>query len=428
MQSDPKPILTGLDRVQVEPDTLRDISGRIGYLCHSASVDRNLNHGADILFQLFGKQLTALFAPQHGLYTDAQDNMIESPHFEHPVYRIPVFSLYSETREPTSEMLSLIDTLIIDLQDSGVRVYTYIWTMVLTLKACAKASKKIVILDRPNPLNGETIEGNLLDIEFSSFIGLHPLPMRHGLTLGEVARFAVKYWNIPADVTIIDVKGFNRSDNGVISCGVVTPNKLPWVLPSPNLSTPETLKLYTGTVLFEGTQISEGRGTVRPFELFGHPKLKADAWKDHLQQTLSDAGYDSIRLRPHTFVPTFEKWSGVTCFGYQIHIIREFELPVTSSRLTNYINVGDTLIQNRGIWTAVQLILRELYHLMGADFEWRQPPFEYVQDRMPIDILNGTDQIRKWIEDRGSLNELDTIAFKNLPEYLNNRSTIIHKS
>ena len=409
MIHDENMLFSGLDRIQHEPDLLELISGRIGYLCHNASVDRNLNHGTDIMHGLFGSCLTTFFAPQHGLYTDAQDNMIESPHFVHPIYQIPVFSLYSETREPTPYMLSDIDTLVIDLQDSGVRVYTYIWTMILALKSCANASKKVVILDRPNPLDGITVEGNILESDFKSFIGLHPIPMRHGMTMGEIAEFGCKYWNVDVDLRVISVDNWHRTQQNVFTCGEVTFDKLPWILPSPNLSTPDTLRVYPGSVLFEGTNLSEGRGTVRPFELFGHPKINANAWRDHLEQVLGDAGFgDAVRLRPNTFVPTFEKWAGTTCHGYQIHLTEK--------------------LKDRGIWTAVQLIMRELYHLMGNDFEWRQPPFEYVHDQLPIDILNGTDKIRKWIEDRGSLNELDIIASQNMPDYLEKRSIIIQKS
>ena len=402
-------LFTGLDRIQNDPGLTDEISGRVGYLCHNASVDRNLNHGSDIMHDLFGSRLTAFFAPQHGLYTDAQDNMIESPHFVHPIYQIPVFSLYSETREPTLDMLSNIDTLVIDLQDSGVRVYTYIWTMILALKSCANAGKKVVILDRPNPLDGISVEGNILESGFKSFIGLHPIPMRHGMTMGEIAEFGCKFWDIDVDLHVISVDNWDRSQQNVFTCGEVTFDKLPWVLPSPNLSTPDTLRVYPGSVLFEGTNLSEGRGTVRPFELFGHPKLNAFAWREQLEIVLNDTGFgDAVRLRPHTFVPTFEKWAGTTCHGYQIHL---------SGKL-----------KDRGIWTAVQLIMRELYYLMGSDFEWRQPPFEYVHDQLPIDILNGTDKIRKWIEDRGSLKELDTIASQNMPDYLEKRSIIIQKS
>lgn len=312
-------------------------------------------------------------------------------------------------------MLDYIDTLVVDLQDCGARVYTYIWTMVLAMKACAEAGKRVVILDRPNPMDGVTIEGNLSESGFESFIGLHPLPMRHGMTIGEVALYARKYWDIDPDLHIVPVVGWDRRTNPFQD------DRLPWVLPSPNLATRDTLHAYPGTVLFEGTEFSEGRGTVRPFELFGHPMLKANQWQDQLNQVLIDAGCPHIRLRPHIFVPTFEKWSGATVHGYQIHFTPTRQHPKeasgTSSRQEKF--------ESRGIWFATQLIMRELKHLMGDAFQWRQPPFEYIYDLLPIDILNGTDKIRKWIDSSGTINELDRITSSKLDGFLENRASII---
>lgn len=412
---DETPLLTGLDRIQSDPVYQSFLKGRIGYLCHSASIDNKLRHGADIIYGISGPKLTALFAPQHGIHTDAQDNMIESPHFTHPTYRIPVFSLYSETRIPTPAMLDYIDTLVVDLQDCGARVYTYIWTMVLAMKACAVAGKRVVILDRPNPMDGVTIEGNLSEPGYKSFIGLHPLPMRHGMTIGEIALFARKYWDIDSDLHIVPVHGWNRRTNPFQD------DRLPWVLPSPNLATLDTLHAYPGTVLFEGTEFSEGRGTVRPFELFGHPLLKANQWQEHLNDVLFNAGCRHIRLRPHVFVPTFEKWSGSTVYGYQVHISN------TSPQSKGIFDtsVHHDRIESRGIWFATQLIMRELKILMGGTFQWRQPPFEYIYDRLPIDILNGTDKIRKWIESNGTICELDRITTSKMQGFLEKRASII---
>ncbi len=408
-------ISSGLDRIQSNTEFQKYLTGRIGYLCHSASIDKKLNHGVEIIHHICGDKLTALFAPQHGIYTDAQDNMIESPHFIHPKYQIPVFSLYSETRVPTPQMLENIDTLVIDLQDSGVRVYTYIWTMVLAMKACAEAGKRVVILDRPNPLDGITIEGNGSEPGFESFIGLHPLPMRHGMTIGEIALFAQKYWDIDLDLKLVPVHGWMRSTNPFEN------NQLPWVLPSPNLATLSTLRVYPGTVLFEGTNFSEGRGTARPFELFGHPDLKANQWLEQLNQTLINAGCRHIKLRPHLFVPTFEKWSGTTVHGYQVHFLNT---PNTSLDQRNNPHKTEWL-ELRGIWYATQIIMRELNTLMGEAFRWRQPPFEYIYDLLPIDILNGTDKIRKWIESNGTNDELDRITANQIAEFLNKRKSVI---
>jgi uncharacterized protein YbbC (DUF1343 family) len=395
---------TGLHRICTEAHLHSLLRKRVGYLCHSASVDQTLRHGADLMYDLLGERLTALFAPQHGLHTDAQDNMIESAHFIHPKYNIPVFSLYSETREPTPEMLEHIDTLVIDLQDSGARVYTYIWTMILAMKACASAGIPVIILDRPNPLDGITLEGNTSTPEFASFIGLHPLPMRHGMTMGELAWYAVSFWNIPAEVYIIEVTDWDRTRD-------FSATELPWVLPSPNLASLNTLSVYPGMVLIEGTSLSEGRGTVRPFELFGHPALRHISWQSQLQRALDDAGCSNFRLRPHTFVPTFEKWSGTACHGYQLHVFPGNKpAPTVPETLAVSSPHDATKTCENGAWTAAQILLRELFKLMGADFAWRNPPFEYIYDRLPIDILNGTDQIRLWIESDGNMADLREIA------------------
>ena len=371
------------------------ISGRVGYLCHSASVDARAVHGVTGLKAWFGSRLTAIFAPQHGFATDAQDNMIESPHFFHPYFQVPVYSLYSETRIPTPEMLAEIDTLIIDLQDNGTRVYTYIWTMVLAMEACGKAGVKVVVLDRPNPLGGHLIEGNISDLHFRSIIGYMPLPMRYGMTIGEVARFALQHWNIAVSLTIIPMTGWDRQWT-FVQCG------LPWVLPSPNFPTPDTARVYPGTVLFEGTNLSEGRGTTRPFELIGHPALPAYAFADYFnQQRANDMG---AVLRPATFQPTFEKHAGLTCNGFQVHVLD----PGTFRP-----------------WTFGQHLLQAIYHFMGKDFAWREPPFEYIHDRLPIDLLNGSDLPRQWVENQGSTGELLEIEQGGYEDFLAQREEVL---
>lgn len=396
--------LSGLDRLRLDSQISRLADGCIGYLCHNASVDRQFNHGINVVHQTYGPRLKALFGPQHGLYTDAQDNMIESPHFEHPELGIPVFSLYSEVRQPTPEMLDHIDTLIIDLQDVGTRVYTYIWTTVLAMKACANAGKKVIVLDRLNPLNGVTIEGNMSEDSFRSFVGLHPLPMRHGLTIAEVAHFARQFWGVDADLECVPCQGWSREQDILMA-------KVPWVMPSPNLASPDTLAVYPGFVLMEGTNLSEGRGTVRPFELFGHPRIHHNEWLETLQHVLDVNGLSHFRLRPHVYEPVFEKHEGKSCRGYQVHTV--------SDRF-------DTVAQlPTGAWQAAQFILRELYRLMGPDFEWRPPPFEYENHNMPIDILNGSDALRKWIEAGGSADDLHAIENRGRDEYLRMREEIL---
>lgn len=390
-------IKTGLAVLLQEENLQQQIRGNIGYLCHSASVDAQARHGVYGLKALFGPRLKALFAPQHGFATDAQDNMIESPHFFHPYFQIPVYSLYSETRVPTPEMLKGIDTLIVDLQDNGCRVYTYIWTLVLALEACARAEVEVVVLDRPNPLGGLRIEGNISDLRFRSFIGWNALPMRHGMTIGEVARYAVAHWDIPARLRVVPMRGWAR-DMPFLQTG------LPWVLPSPNFPTLDTAQVYPGTVLFEGTSLSEGRGTTRPFELIGQPGLPAYEFADFFHRkildTLPEAG---AVLRPATFVPTFDKYAGAPCPGFQVH-------------------VTDTAFRP---WTFGQVLLQALYRFMGKDFAWRQPPFEYVYDRLPIDLLNGSDLPRLWVEQQGTISELREMEQQDYTRFLAQRQSVL---
>ena len=393
----PLPTQTGLARLASEGQWRRQLAGRIGYLCHSASVNEQLEHGAAILKRLFGERLRALFAPQHGLATDAQDNMIESPHFFHRHFQLPVHSLYAETRSPTPEMLAGIDHLLIDLQDNGVRVYTYIWTMVLAIEACGKAGIPVTILDRPNPLSGQRIEGNMSELEYRSLIGWLPLPMRHGMTAGEIARFALKYWNIDCELQVLPMLGWQRSMS-------FEATGLPWVLPSPNFPSLDTAGVYPGTVLFEGTNLSEGRGTVRPFELIGHPQLDPYRFVELCHSSMEKAGLRGCRLRPATFVPTFDKYEEQACNGFQVHITdRKTFRP----------------------WLTGQLLLRELYRELGRHFTWREPPFEYVYDLLPIDLLNGSEQPRLWVEGQGGMEELLGLEAKGREAFLEKRKEVL---
>ena len=390
-------IQTGLARLAAEQEWFDKITGRVGYLCHSASVNERLEHGATVLKRLFGKRLRALFAPQHGLATDAQDNMIESPHFFHNHFQLPVYSLYSETRVPTAEMLAETDHLVIDLQDNGARVYTYIWTMVLSLEACGKAGVPVTVLDRPNPMGGERVEGNISESGFRSIIGWLPLPMRHGMTAGEIAQFAVQHWGIDCELQVIPMQGWQRNmrfeDTG-----------LPWVLPSPNFPSLDTSGVYPGTVLFEGSSLSEGRGTTRPFELIGHPQLDAYRFIEQCHDSMEKVGIKGCRLRPATFVPTFDKHAGQACNGFQLHITDPAAfLP----------------------WITGQWLLRELFREMGKQFSWRQPPFEYVYDKLPIDLLNGSDKPRLWIEKQGAMEELQALEDAHREEFMEQRRQVL---
>ncbi len=342
------------------------LQGSVGYLCHTASVNRQLDHGIEILQELLGPRLKKLFGPQHGLITDVQDNMIESQDFIHPYYQLPVHSLYSHTRIPTDEMLEGIDTMVIDLQDVGCRVYTYIYTMTLMMQVCGKKGIRVIVLDRPNPLNGETVEGNVLEEGFRSFVGLHPLPMRHALTIGEVAQKAKAEWGMSCELTVVPMDGWERwmdfADTG-----------LPWVLPSPNLPTLDSCYCFPATVLFEGTNLSEGRGSTRSLEILGHPQLQPHKFIKRLQPLIQKEKLQGFVLRPLYFQPTFQKHAGVTCGGFQIHLTDK---------------------KTFRPWSLGQFLMRELYHELGEHFQWKQPPYEYEYERMPIDLINGSDFFR----------------------------------
>ncbi|MBY0517281.1 MAG: DUF1343 domain-containing protein [Bacteriovoracaceae bacterium] len=392
-------VVTGLERLLTDPQIQKKYPGKIGYLCHAASITKDIEHGLIALKKVFGDRLIKVFGPQHGFVTDVQDNMVESKHTIHPYFNLKVYSLYSETRIPTQEMLEGLDHVFVDLQDVGTRIYTYIYTMTYMMEACQKAGVQVVILDRPNPIDGVTMEGNVLDMKFDSFVGRHPIPVRHALTMGEVALMNQKYWNAPdCNLSIIEMQGWKREmsyeDTG-----------LPWVLPSPNLATVEAAYTFVGTVLYEGTNISEGRGTTRSLEIVGHPKIEAFSFHDKLKTVFKKEELNGFVLRPLVFLPTFQKHQGLPCGGYQIHVTdrKTFEP-----------------------WRLCQTLCREFYHHLGSEFKWKQPPYEYEYDRMPIDLINGTDQLRLWVEKNGSRDEYNKImASGPLHEYQAQRNEIL---
>ncbi len=355
----------GLEKFLVDPPAW--IAGdRLGLLCNPASVDRRFRHARLLIEKRFPGRLAALYSPQHGFFAEKQDNMIESDHMTDPMLNIPVFSLYGETRMPTDGMFDPIDTLIVDLQDVGTRVYTFIYTMSYCMEAARRLGRRVVVLDRPNPVGGALIEGNVLAAGFASFVGRYPIPMRHGLTLGELALLFNGRFGIGCDLTVVAMEGWRRSmtypDTG-----------LPWVAPSPNLPTPASAMVYPGQVIWEGTHVSEGRGTTQPFELFGAPYFDTD----RIFRALGDAHPPGAVLRPCRFEPTAHKWSGRVCSGFQIH-------------------VTDAL-QYRPYGTALRL-LRAVMACHADMFEWKRPPYEYEHERMPIDLISGDGKIRSRIE------------------------------
>jgi uncharacterized protein YbbC (DUF1343 family) len=332
--------------------------------------------------------LTALFGPQHGFRSDLQENMIESPHARDAKRRLPVYSLYSETREPTREMLADVDVLVIDLQDVGTRIYTYIYTMANCLRAARAHGVRVVVCDRPNPINGVEIEGALLDSAYVSFVGQFPIPMRHGLTIGEAARLFNDHFGINAAVDVVPMDGWRREmwfDD----------TALPWVLPSPNIPTLETAVVYPGAVLFEGTVLSEGRGTTRPFELIGAPWIDGERFAD----AMNSRRLPGAMFRAVFFEPTFHKHAKVLCGGCQVH--------VTDRRVFQPLRA------------AVEM-LDEFHREAPSRTLWRDPPYEYERVKPPIDILYGSDRLRRGLDEGKSVASIvgdwprDEEAFRTL--------------
>jgi uncharacterized protein YbbC (DUF1343 family) len=348
---------------------------RIGLLVNQASVDSRLRHTADLLVGAFPRSIRALFGPQHGIRGEKQDNMVESSDFIHPRFGIPAFSLYGASRSPVPDMLDLIDILIIDLQDVGTRVYTFISTMAYCLEAAARRGKKIVVLDRPNPIGGEQVEGNLLQQDCRSFVGVHPLPMRHGLTIGELALLFNDHHGIHGELEVIAMEGWRRSM-------LFRETGLMWVSPSPNMPSPETALVYTGQVLLEGTNLSEGRGTTRPFELFGAPFIDPVLIKEKTGQRR----IPGIMLREAYFQPTFNKWQGQLCGGLQMHI--------SAPRLFKP-------------YTTTLALLQDVMALYPEQFAWSDPPYEYENERPPIDLIAGDRAVREAVAQQKPIDALE---------------------
>ncbi|HEX5052033.1 MAG TPA: DUF1343 domain-containing protein [Planctomycetota bacterium] len=362
---------------QSPPDLLRCSRG-FGLLSNQASVDASFRHAADALHTRFPGKLKALFGPQHGLWSGEQDDMVETPHGMHERLAVPVHSLYSETRKPTQQMLEGLDLLVVDLQDVGTRVYTYVWTLTLCLEACAQKGIPVLVLDRPNPLGGEVAEGPLLDPDHRSFVGRAAIPMRHGLTLGELASFCKADLGVAGEVQTVPMQGWRRSmlwpDTGRA-----------WVPPSPNLPRWEGALVYPGQVLLEGTNLSEGRGTTTPFEQFGAPFL--DPWQ--VQAVLAAKGCKGVALRPVRFEPTFHKWQAETCGGLFLHVTDAIAFEPYRTTLA---------------------LLRAVHELWPQQFAWRPPPYEYEAEKMPIDILTGGPTVRTFIDRNRPWAELDALA------------------
>ena len=353
----------GIDRLLASGD----LAGRrVGLVCNPASIDAAYRHTAQRLRRAPDVTLAALFGPQHGFRSDVQDNMVETPHARHPAWDIPIHSLYSDLREPTAAMFDGLDVLVIDLQDVGTRVYTYIYTMANCLRAAGRLGLPVVVCDRPNPIGGTQVEGPLLAPGHESFVGQFPIPLRHGLTIGELARLFNEHFGVGADLQVARLDGWERP-------AYHDATGLPWVMPSPNLPTLDSAVVYPGAVLFEGTNLSEGRGTTRPFELLGAPWIDGEA----LAGRITEAALPGVVARAAHFEPTFQKHAGRPCGGCQLHVTdREAFRPVL---------------------TAVA-VLQAMRRADPARFAWREPPYEYEQTKQPIDILAGSAALRRQLD------------------------------
>jgi uncharacterized protein YbbC (DUF1343 family) len=354
----------------------RSLNGaRVGLLAHPASVNKRLEHIIQHFLNFKSVELKSIFGPQHGIYGETQDNMVEWRGFRDKSTGLKVYSLYGKVRMPEKRMLEDIDVMVIDLQDVGARYYTYIWTMALCMQRCEEMGRSVVVLDRPNPLNGQMIEGPVLEDEYSSFIGLKPLPIRHGMTIGEIAMYLKGEFYPSLDIHVLPLQGWSR-EMWFDMTG------LPWVIPSPNMPSLDTATVYPGMCLLEGTNLSEGRGTTKPFEIFGAPFIEPE----RIVKRLDDYGLKGIIFRPLYFKPTFQKYAGRMCGGAQIHIIDRDKF--------------------RPFKTAVA-ILKTVHELYPDKFRWRRPPYEYETKKMPIDILAGTDRLKKEIENNVSLEGME---------------------
>ena len=351
--------------VQLPVDHLAELwpaqfrSARIAALVHPASVSSKLEHTSKILERHNGDlfRIAAFFGPQHGFLGQTQDNMIEWQSYEHPRLGVPVYSLYGEHREPTEAMLKDLDLVLVDLQDIGARYYTFVWTLYLTIRACEKHDIHVLALDRPNPINGVSIEGPVLDSNYKSLVGMHPIPIRHGRTIGELAQKFHDEAFPNGRLSILPMKNWERAM-------WFDQTGLPWVMPSPNMPTLDTATVYPGMCLLEGTNISEGRGTTRPFEIVGAPFVDAEEFC----RELNALQLPGIFFRENYFEPTFQKFAGQLCGGAQLHVTNRESF--------------------RPFETGVQII-RCLRRMYGDSFQWRKPPYEYETEKSPIEILLG---------------------------------------
>jgi uncharacterized protein YbbC (DUF1343 family) len=366
-------VKTGLEKIAAAmPQAFR--RKNVGVLCHAPSITHNFVHITEVLHESDRCRLAAIFGPQHGLYGQTQDNMIEWEGERHPVYDIPVYSLYGKHRKPTTAMLDGLDIFVVDLQDAGARLYTYIWTVKLCMEACAQAGIPVWILDRPNPVARMRCDGPVLKEEFFTFVGGASIPLCHRMTIGEMALWIKEKYHHACDLTVVPMDNWRRSY-------LYDETLLPWVLPSPNLPTLSCALTYPGTVLIEALNLSEGRGTTTPFELFGAPWMDADK----LVSNLRSRRLKGCNFRQHNYIPTFHKYAGQLCRGIQIHVTDPSEYKPVATAL----NIFDAIIEISP----------------PGSLTFNKPPYEYEEILMPFDILSGDDIMRRVLEQRLPLNE-----------------------
>lgn len=387
-------VVVGLERIL--DDALHLVRGRrVGLVVNPTSVTPDLIHAIDLFHEHPDVELTSIFGPEHGARGEAQDMIGVDEEIDSRT-RLPMFSLYGSTKEslaPTKEMMEDVDVFVVDIQDIGSRYYTYIYTMSYCMEAAAKHGRQVIVLDRPNPLSGDIVEGNVLRQPNRSFVGRYPIPVRHGMTAGELARLFNDEFKIGCDLRVVEMRGWNREmwfDD----------TELPWVIPSPNMPTLETATVYPGMCLIEGTNASEGRGTTRPFEIIGAPWIDPYA----LVESLRSEDLPGVNFRPHFFQPTFQKHARKRCAGIQLHV---YDRDAYCSYRT-----GIAIIKN----------LRALF---PSDFDWRQEPYEFENDRLAIDLLLGNDNIRKLIEADESVSAIEATWDEELEAFLSERKSYL---
>jgi uncharacterized protein YbbC (DUF1343 family) len=393
----------GIDRLLADPELRKPLEGkRVAILAHPASVTRDLTHSVDALVAA-GLNVTAAFGPQHGLRGDKQDNMVESDDFTDPVHGIPVFSLYGEVRRPTGQSMGTFDTILIDLQDLGCRIYTFITTLLYVLQAAAEQGKGVWVLDRPNPA-GRPVEGLTLREGWESFVGVGPIPMRHGLTLGELGAWFVDHFKLGLDYRVIEMEGW-RPDDGP---GFGWPTERVWINPSPNAANLNMARAYAGTVMLEGTTLSEGRGTTRPLELFGAPDLEPRKIIAEMER-LAPEWLQGCKLREVTFQPTFHKHVGELCHGVFIHAEGPFYDHAAFKP-----------------WRLQALAFKAIRRLHPDYDLWRDFPYEYEFDKLAIDVINGSPLLREWVDDAAATPpDLDSLATPDERDWEEQRRTYL---